>query len=319
MWDQVDPELREPLEQVLAAMGGGIDLSNVPGMRAMLDGMTAAVKAQAPPIEGVAMTDGKAPGIDGEPDTAFRIYRPEAASAQPPALVWMHAGGFTLGGIEMDDLMAAQLAKDIGCAVVSVEYRLAPEHPFPAALNDCYTVLNHVAVNGQSMGLAPDRIAIGGASAGGGLAAGLALMARDRGRIEIAHQLLIYPAINDKNTAPADAQHPDTLFWSRANNISAWKYYLGDSAGTDDVSAYAAPYRADDLSRLPPAYIAVGSLDLFIDDNVEYAKRLEAAGTPTRINVYPGAFHAFDVFAPASALAQRFIADRNDALRAVLG
>jgi len=317
MMERLDPELVEPLQGVLEAMGGGLDLGDIPAMRAMIDGMTAAIKAEVPPVEGVDASDHKAPGSNGDPDVLFRLYVPHGASGPLPGLIWMHGGGFALGGVELDDLMVAQFAKDTGVAILSVEYRLTPENPFPAALNDCYAVLKHVIGNAERLELDPDRIGVGGASAGGGLAAALALMARDRGELAIAFQLLIYPCINDLNNAPADDDHPDTLFWNRANNILAWNYYLG-GASRADVSPYAAPYRASDLGGLPPAYVAVGELDLFLDDNKEYARRLRSAGVPTELKLYPGAFHAFDVFAPMSSVAQRFVADRNAALIAAL-
>lgn len=318
MWNKLDPELVEPLRGALEAMGGGTDLGDLAGARAMMDGMIATIKEQAPPIEGVERKDLATPGRDGDPSVALRLYRPDGATGALPVLLWMHPGGFALGSIELDDLMVAQMAKDVRCAIVSVDYRLAPEHPYPAALHDCYAALEHVASNAESLGLRRDRIAVGGSSAGGGLAAALALMARDRGEIDIAFQLLIYPAINDRNVAPADDEHPDTLFWTRDNNILAWRMYLGDLADDDANLVYAAPYRATELRGLPPAYIAVGELDLFIDDNIEYANRLKEAGVKTELRVYPGAFHAFDAFAPMSAVAQQFVTHRNAALAAAL-
>lgn len=318
MFARLDPELVEPLSGVLEAMGGGLDLNDIAGMRAMLQGMTAAIKEEAPPVEGVESEDRSAPGTNGAADVDLRIYRPAGATGNLPGLLWMHGGGFALGDIELDDLMAAQMAKDVGCTVVSVDYRLAPEDPYPAAIDDCYSALEYIAGNASDLGIREERIAVGGASAGGGLAAGLALLSRDRGQIPIAFQLLIYPAINDCNTAPADEDNPDTLFWNRANNILAWNYYLNGKAGDADVPAYAAPFRAENLSGLPPAYIPVGELDLFVEDNSRYAQRLIAASVPTELHIYPGAFHAFDVFAPMSSVSQRFLEDRNTILRRAL-
>jgi acetyl esterase/lipase len=317
MIDRVDPEMVEPLQAALDAMGDGLDLRDVAGTRSMIDGMVAAIKQEVPPIEGVATEDRRIPGPSGEPDVGVRIYRPVDAEGRLPGLIWMHPGGFAIGSIELDDLMAAQLAKDVSCVLVSVEYRLAPENPFPAAINDCYSVLGFCAEHAGELGIVGERIAVGGSSAGGGLAAGLALMARDKKELDIAYQMLIYPAINDKNTAPADEHRPDTLFWNRANNRLAWQHYLGGRDGSE-VSPYAAPYRSTNLSGLPPAFVAVGELDLFIDDSTEYARRLIAAGVPTELHVYAGAFHAFDAFAPATRTSQRFVADRNAALRRAL-
>jgi len=198
---------------------------------------------------------------------------------------------------------------------VSVEYRLAPEHPFPAPVEDCYAVLKWLATHATELGVEQNRIAIGGASAGGGLAAGLALLARDRAEVNVAFQLLIYPMIDDRNVAQANETVPDTLLWSRENNLIGWQSYLGGEPGGEDVPAYAAAFRATDLTGLPPTYIPVGELDLFLHENIAYAQRLLQAGVPTELHVYPGAYHGFDIFAPNSDVGQRFTADRNHVLK----
>ena len=223
-----------------------------------------------------------------------------------------------LGSVERDDLLAAHLAKVAQCVVVSVEYRLAPEHPFPAPVEDCYAALKWLATHTGELGVAPSRIAIGGASAGGGLAAGLALLTRDRAEVELAFQLLIYPMIDDRNVAPASGTLPDTFVWTRENNLMGWRAYLGREPGGADVSPYAAAARADDLAGLPPAYIPVGDLDLFLDENIEYAQRLLAAGVPTELHIYPGGYHGFNGFAPDADIAQRFNNERDEALRRIL-
>lgn len=319
MWQRLDPELVEPFRGVLGAMNGGLDFNDVPGQREMLAGLVAAVAAQAPPIAGVDTEDRRAPGADGAPDVPVRLYRPAGPSGPLGAVLWMHGGGWALGDLALDDLMCRQLAKDTRSVVVAVEYRLAPEHPYPAALEDCHAALGWLHEHAGDLAIDPARVAIAGASAGGNLAAGLALAARDRGGPPIALQMLLYPSLDDRNAAPADAAHPDTIFWSRENNRLAWGLYLGAAAGGSDVPPYAAPARAADLSGLPPAYVAIGGLDLFVDDNAGYACRLTAAGVPTELHVYPAACHAFDVFAPEAAVAQRFTVDRNMALTRALG
>lgn len=316
MRDRLDPELVEPLDGLMEATGGGFSLNDIPATRAMVDAMVAAMKAEAPPIEGVAREDLRVPSASAgkATDVPIRVYRPEGAAPPLPTLIWMHGGGFVLGGIELDDLMCAQLAKDVGCAVVSVEYRLAPEHPYPAALEDCRGVLRWAARDAAEAGLDGRRIAVGGGSAGAGLAAGLTLLARDEDDVMPCFQLLVYPAINDRKIEPASESVPENLFWSRENTRRSWEAYLGGRQGTDDVEVYAAPARATDLSGLPPAYISVGSLDMFLPDCVDYAERLIAAGVDSELHVYPRAFHAFDAFAPMAGVSQRFVADRDEAL-----
>lgn len=314
-FDLLDPELKTPLEEFLNLMDGGVDLNDIPRMRATSAEIFSAVQAEAPAIEGVVAEDVRVATTGGIPEVAGRIYRPADRSDALPALLWIHGGGYVLGNVDQDDLFARQLAKDVQCVVASVEYRLAPEHPFPAPLEDCYTLLAWLAANCEQLRIDKSRIAIGGASAGGGLAAGLALLARDRAEVDVAFQLLTYPMIDDRNVLPASETLPDTLIWSRQSNMIAWRSYLGHASDREDVSPYAAAIRARDLRGLPPAYIPVGALDLFLDENVAYARRLLAAGVPAELHVYPGAYHAFDSFAPMAAVSRRFNADRNDVLR----
>jgi acetyl esterase/lipase len=311
----LDPELVEPLENVMAATGGGFNLRDIPGTRAMVAGMVEAIKAEVPPIEGVESVDAVA-SVDGsEADVPVRIYRPTGARGPLPALLWMHPGGYVIGSIELDDLMARQLAKDVGCAVVSVEYRLSPEYAYPEPLEDCYTALQWLGANAAKLDIDSKKIAVGGASAGGGLAAGLALLARDRNGVRPCFQLLIYPSINDYNIEQASETVPENLFWSRENMLIGWRAYLGNKQATVGVPHYAAAHRATDVSGLPPAHIAIGALDMFVPDCLNYAERLIAVGVPTGLHVYPGAFHAFDAFAPMAQVSQQFVADRNAALR----
>jgi acetyl esterase/lipase len=247
-----------------------------------------------------------------------RVYRPNDQASQLPALYWIHGGGYVMGDIDMDDRLMMQLAKRIGCVTASVDYRLAPENPFPAPVEDCYSGLKWLFANSDELNIDPSRIAIGGASGGGGLCAGLALMVRDRGEVKPAFQLLIYPMIDDRNATPASHAITDPRVWHRESNRLGWKAYLGRDGGDAEVSPYAAASRATELAGLPPAYIPVGALDLFIDENIEYAQRLIQAGVPTELHVYPGAFHGFDLFAPSAAVSKQFKADRDSALKRAL-
>eukprot|EP00904_Undaria_pinnatifida_P002346 jgi/Undpi1/12111/HiC_scaffold_41.g14084.m1 len=290
---------------------GGLDLTDLPATRAFLSEMTAGMAAQAPPIPGVVSTDHMAPGPAGDPDVMVRVYQPENRSGDLPALLWIHGGGYVLGDVDGDDLKAKGFVLGINCVVASVEYRLAPEHPFPAPVEDCYAALKWLAANSAQFGIDPTRIAIGGASAGGGLAACLGLLTRDRGEIDLAYQLLIYPMLDDRNIQQAGDGVPDTPIWSRAHNLIGWRSYLGQEPGGADISPYAAAARAEDVSGLPPTFIGVGTPDLFCMENFAYAQRLIAANVPTEFHVYADGFHGFDGFGAESNAGQRFLADQT--------
>jgi len=319
MNSRIDPELVAPLQEILNLLGGELlNLNDIPAARTMMDQMSAAMAAGAPLIEGVTIADSQVPSPEDAADVAVRIYQPTERPDTLPALLWIHGGGYVLGNVEQDNLAAKHLAKAVQCVVVSVEYRLAPEHPFPAPVEDCYAALKWLSDHSDELGVDQSRIAIGGPSAGGGLAAGLALLARDRREVEVAFQLLIYPMIDDRNIALASEAIPDTYVWSREANLIGWRSYLGREPGGADVSPYAAASRATDLSGLPRAYIAVGELDLFLNENIEYAQRLLEAGVSTELHVYPGAFHGFNAIVPGADISQRFNAGSENALKRVL-
>jgi acetyl esterase/lipase len=230
------------------------------------------------------------------PDVRVLVHRPTEPSAHRPVLLHIHGGGYAIGLPEMTAQYHRGLVRELACVVVSVDYRLAPETPFPGPLEDCYAALKWVHGHAQMLGVDPRRIAIGGESAGGGLAAALAVLVRDRGDVPIIFQLLIYPMIDDR-TATRLSPHPYTgeFVWTEADNRFGWRSYLGGEPGTGGVSHYAAAARTQDLSGLPAAYISVGALDLFLDENVDYAMRLTRAGVPTELHVYPGAFHGYAI------------------------
>jgi acetyl esterase/lipase len=295
-----------------------LDLKDIPAARAKMKKMLIALLATYPPVEGVTSQDQFAARLQGEPAVRVRVYRPNAQPKKLPALFWIHGGGYVMGDIEQDDRLMKQLVNRIGCVAISVDYRLAPEDPFPAPVEDCYAGLKWLFAHADELGVDPSRIAIGGASGGGGLAAGLALLVRDRGEMRVAFQLLIYPMIDDRNVTPASYAISDPRMWNRESNRLGWKAYLGRDGGGDGVSPYAAAARATDLTNLPPAYIPVGALDLFVDENIEYAQRLIQAGVPTELHVYPGAFHGFDLFVPSAKVSKQFKADRDNALKRAL-
>lgn len=312
----VDPELRAALD-TLAAMPP-IDWDDLPGTRAQRAATYAVQAASLTDRPNIAKEDRTVPGPAGAPEVPVRLYRPTDLAGPLPGLLWIHGGGMVLGSVEQNDQLAQRLAVAGGCLVASVEYRLAPESPFPAPLEDCYAALRWFHAQAGALGLDPARIAIGGASAGGGLAAGLALLARDRAEVPVAFQYLIYPMIDDRNTTPASHTILDSRVWSRDKNLRGWQAYLGAAPGGAAVSPYAAPARATDLAGLPPAYIMVGTIDLFVDEDIAYAQKLIQAGVPTELQVYPGAFHGSENLAPAAALSRRMVAAQEAALARAL-
>jgi acetyl esterase/lipase len=313
----LDSELKGPIKMMLSQMPP-MSFENLPAARAASKQMMAAMKMQWPVIPGVITKDRSVPGPKESPNVNVRIYRPEKLSGLLPSLLWIHGGGYMLGDIDQEDLTAKQFALKIECVVVSVEYRLAPEHPYPAPLEDCYSALKWLSTHANEIGVDHSHIAIGGASAGGGLAAGLAILARDRAEVKTVFQLLVYPMINDCNVAPAGDTLPDTLFWTRENNLMGWRSYLGCEPGGKGISCYAAAYRSTNLEGLPSAYITVGDLDLFAREDIDYANRLIEAGVPTELHVYPGGCHAFDMLVPGSDISKRFTADIYRALKRAL-
>jgi acetyl esterase/lipase len=316
--EQLDPELKGPIKNMLANQPRMIDFNDLPASRISSKKMWAAMKTQLPVIPGVTTEDRSIPGPKKSPDVKIRIYRPVKQAGLLPALLWIHGGGYILGDIDQEDFSSKQLALAGECVIVSVEYRLAPEHPYPAPLEDCYAALKWLAAHAGELKVERSRIAIGGASAGGGLAAGLAILARDRAEVPVMFQLLVYPMINDCNVVPAGETVPDALFWTRESNLVGWRSYLGCQPGTAGISCYAVAYRAEKLEGLPPAYITVGDIDLFAGEDMDYARRLVAAGVPTELHVYPGGPHAFDMLVPTADISKRFTADMNRALKRAL-
>ena len=313
---QLDADHRAALDAMPARV---LDSSDVGGAVALLRARAEERRVEPSPApEGVSVEDRFVPGPDGAPDVMVRLYRPATPRDDAPAFYWIHGGGMVLGSVQMNDARCGGLAERLGALVASVEYRLAPEHPFPAPLDDCYAGLSWLAGVAGELGVDRSRIAVGGGSAGGGLAAGLALLARDRGEIEVCFQLLVFPMLDDRNTTRSSHAITDPRVWNRDSNLVGWNAYLAGRAGAEDVSPYAAPARAADLAGLPPAYINVGTVDLFVDEDVAYAQALMAAGVAVELHVYPGAFHGSPNLVPESALSRRWVADEEAALERAL-
>lgn len=253
-------------------------------------------------------------------DVALLICLPKHAAAPTSAIYHIHGGGMIVGDNCFGLVEMMNLAEPLGMAVISVEYGLAPEHPHPGPVEDCYAGLVWASAHAHELTIDPERIVVGGMSAGGGLAAGVALMARDRNGPAILGQLLLSPMLDDRNDSPSARQMRGRGIWDSSSNETGWNALLGDGVrGGPDVSPYAAPSRAADLSGLPPAFIDVGSAETFRDEDVAYASRLWQAGGRAELHVWPGGFHGFDVVAPSAALSRDAIAARAAWLRRQLG
>ncbi len=313
--DLIDPQSREPLDQLQQLLPGGFNaIADIVARREAAEQLLKAIPV--PPNPNVIHEDKVIPGPQGAPDISVRVYRPRIVDAGVtlPGVYYIHGGGMILGTVEAEDATAESICDQVGAVVVSVEYRLAPEHPHPAQSQDCYAGLAWMARNAGSLRFDPQRLAVYGGSAGGGLAIAVTLLARDRGFPAIAFQMPIYPMIDDANETPSSHEITDIGIWDRAGNIEAWKWYLGDAK----PDQYAAPARAEDLSGLPPTFIDVGTVDLFRDEDIAFAARLMQAGVPTELHVYPGAYHACEVLAPDAPLSRRIWERRFDALRRAL-
>jgi acetyl esterase/lipase len=303
--DLLDPELAP----VIAAIPFfTLDADNLALVRSGISG------AVPEPSGAVESTDHLAPGAPGDPPVAVRVHRPVGvgvgAGGPLPCIVSMHGGGYVVGSHRIDDPLFDRWSPELGIVGVAVDYRLAPETPYPGPLEDCYAALRWVHDNADELGIDPAQVGLHGLSAGGGLAAALALLARDRGELPVAFQALASPMLDDRQLTPSNRL--DGLpVWNRDSNAFGWRSYLGDLYGRGDVPAHAAPARAVDLTGLPPAFVSVGALDGFRDEDVDYALRLNQAGVPTELHLYPGAPHGYQV-AAQSNLALRSLRDLDD-------
>lgn len=306
--EQIDPELRAAF---LALPSGLIeDPSTVLKVRDLPpEGMILKTR----PL-GAEHRDVVVPGPIGAPDVKVRIYEPIRPARELPAVIWLHGGGYFMGDLDMEDAWLVLMSRAVNCVVVSVDYRLAPENPFPAGVEDSHAALVWTYKHAAELGVDPTRIAIAGESGGGGLAAGLGLLARDRGEVPLAFQMLLAPMMDDRGITDANKRIVDLRLYNARFGNQLWKFYLGAAYGTGKVSPYAAASRATDLRGLPPTYIGIAELDLFVDECLEYAAKLLKGGVQTQLNVYPAAFHGFNRFAPEARVSKKFVADRDAAL-----
>lgn len=288
-----------------------MDPSDIPALRALSGGPEQAAASD------VVVSELTAPGRDGAPTVPIRLLRPAGVNTPLPVLLAIHGGGFVLGRASDLDYLAVEAVRRLGISVASVEYRLAPEFPYPHGLDDCLTALQFLHSEGEAIGVDRERIAVGGSSAGGGVAAGLALRVRDEGGPSIAFQLLLSPAIDDRMSAPSFTDLVDPPVLAGPHRGLVWNYYLGPhylGEETAGVSPYAVPARAATLAGLPPTYIAAMEVDPLRDANIEFASRLLQAGVRTELHVHPGAFHGSVELVPHAASSARILRGLLDAL-----
>ncbi len=315
---QIDPQVLAELAPVMAAAAGREPppVGDVATRRANARELFGRLDIARSAPDGVEVQGFTVDADDGAALT-LSWYRPAGVDPSGSAVLYLHGGGMIYGMGELGALydgLARRYVAESQVPLLLVDYRTAPEFPHPVPLQDCFAALVWLADHADELGVDPARVAVMGDSAGGGLAAAVCLMARDRGGPAVALQVLVYPMLDDRTTVP-DPELVPFVTWTYDDNATGWGALLGDSAGGDGVSAYAAPARATDLSLLPPTYIDVGDLDIFRDENVVYARRLAATGIATELHVHPGCPHAFEGLAPNAAVSRRVIAERVRRLR----
>jgi triacylglycerol lipase len=313
-WPMVAPELAPALERFPRLDLSDDFIAQLRSGQPLLSGL------EGPPLSveqaAVACDERFIPGLGGAPDLRLLVYTPPGAAAAPrAAFLHMHGGGYVLGSADLNDGSNRSMAAELDCIVVSVDYRLAPETRFPGAVEDGYAALQWLHGQAEMLGVDRGRIALGGESAGGGHAAALAIYARDRGEIPILFQALDSPMLDDRTGSTADP-HPycGEFVWPAANNRYGWGALLGIEPGGPQTPYGAAPARVADLAGLPPAFVVVGTLDLFMEESLEYARRLIRAGVPAELHLIPGAYHGFGAAGVAAPQVQTLLRLRNAAL-----
>ena len=310
----VDPELSALVDEKPSSP---VDHDTLPQSRAVMEESIGAW-FPAPP-DGVEIGQRMIPGPAGAPDVRVMITRAKGRGHGGPAFLHIHGGGYVMGSPEMGLATDAAYALELGATVVSVDYRLAPETPHPGPVEDCYAALTWLNDEAEALGADRRRIVVTGESAGSGLAAALVLLARDRGEIPIAFQHLVFPMLDDRTALrPGPSPYLGQFVWTQENNLFGWTSLLGRPPGGTDVSPYAAAARADNVKGLPPTFIACGALDLFLIENMDYARRLMLAGVPTELHVYPGAPHGFYLIETAQVTGA-FVRDSMSALKRAVG
>lgn len=309
-----DPELA-PLIPLLPSAPFHDPVAARSQLRQMMEPLNADIDPSGLNIEDISI-----PGGEGNPRLPLRIYRPLQQTGVVPALLYIHGGGFVVGDLDSEHGSCVSIARRLGIVVVSVDYRLAPEHPYPAGLADCYAALQWLHHEAGPYSIDPENIGVFGQSAGGGLAAALCLLARDRSGPPICFQYLGMPELDDRLLTTSMQNFVDTPLWSRPNAELSWNYYLGDryTRGAPNVPSYAAPARTIDLQGLPPAYVSAMEFDPLRDEDVLYAARLLEAGVPTELHTFPGTYHGSSLVRTA-AISRRQDEEMIEVLRRGLG
>lgn len=310
----VDPELRASAQAQMAQPLPPLTVAGLPTLRAMW----AAPERLAAPA--AAVVDRTVKGLGDAPPVVVEVIGQGSADAKRPAILHIHGGGMISGRAKNLTPFCQDLAARFDCLVVNVDYRLSPETPFPGPVEDLYAALKWLHNEADALGVDRSRIAVMGESAGGGLAALLAIMARDRGEIALCLQVMLYPMLDDRTgSVVSPPPHIGAIGWNAAANAFGWSAFLGTQAGSAAVPAEAVPARISNLESLPPAFIGVGAIDLFVDEDIDYARRLVAAGVPTNLIVAPGAYHAFDFVAPEARVSREFTQAWRSAVAAAFG
>ena len=317
---RLDPAVKAKMDALTDALGPSEEapVGDVAARRLSGHRMMDHIAATSTPVSGVAAESFTVPGHDGAALEAT-WYRSSTADQPGSAVLYLHGGGMIFSLQEMGatyDLAVRRYVSASAVPMLIVDYRVAPEYPHPTPVEDCYAALEWLAEQADTLGFDPSRLAVMGDSAGGGLAAGVCLLARDRGGPAVAQQLLIYPMLDDRPSAP-DRAITSFLTWTYDDNLTGWGALLGQKAGRDDVSPYAAPARATDLAGLPPTYVDVGDLDIFRGQDIDYVRRLSDAGVPTEFHLHPGCPHAFEALAYGTDVASRTLDDRIRRLRSL--
>ena len=311
---KIDIESKIPLDELLKAIPGGFNsISDVVQRRAVTNELFLSMKDDEVAVN-VVITDYNVPGLNNAPDILVRVYTPKSAKDKNPGIYCIHGGGMIIGSVIGEETNSITLALKLNAVVAAVAYRLAPENPYPAAVEDCYAGLVWMAKNSKNLKVDPKKIAVYGGSAGGGLTLATTMMARDKKFPNVCFQMPLYPMIDDRNTSLSSHQITNIGIWDRDANIEAWKWYLGGK----EADEYAAPSRATNLKGLQLTFIDVGEVDLFRDEDIEFVQKLLKAGVSTEFHLYPGAYHASEIIAPTASLSSRIWEVRYNALKRAL-